>query len=551
MSVDARRLRVMILDNEQRSAEDLKGILPRLFGDLGYDAVCVPTPNAGDVEEWIKRDACDVLFSDLTLGKNVKMGLDHIRKLKSSYPHVFIVACSGMHPSGQEINDRTPHIFDLFVPKLPFLHNIETSTGMGWQEKFKQDFLSKFRIATDIDLFVTDDIKAKIQIPHPDPDKKQYLGEGDIRSLIRQSLWSGPKKDFEFLPNRAQIQPLGGGRSGSLVLRVQLSASSRSLDFVPVILKISPIERAREEHANFQRYVQLILPYNWRIDVMGYGEVRDWGAIAYSVAFGGKKEFAPLTEFIEDSDRKTFNRVVDMIFGANGNIWYDPKFQREVPSLAKHYVLKYFSPDYRLNTAREGLTTFLDGIGAQPQSVDLFDIAGEIFPAPWRALFQRFAHSGTMTVCHGDLNSNNIIVTADGRQITFIDFQETGRGHVFEDFVALESSTRLYFQAERNARPTTAALRARIEAEYLMLSGPNTKLSPTQITLVPYRDLIIRIRAKARSIFPDVDPVEYLYALAAFHYRLARIADLTSTQRLRITACMFAALKKLQDLRVI
>jgi len=551
MSTDARRLRVVILENEQRTIDVLTKILPKIFDELGYDATCVPTRSATQVEDWITRDGCDVLFSDLTLGKNIKTGLDHIRKFKISYPHVFVVACSGDPPSGQEINDRAPHIFDLFVPKHGFLHNIETDTGIGWQDKFKRDFAAKFRMATDIDLSITDDVRAKIRIPHPDPDAKQYLSEADVRSLIRQCLWTGPKRDATFLPNRAQLVPLGGGRSGSLVLKVQLSASSRDIDFVPVVLKISPLERAREERANFQRYVQLILPYNWRIDVMGYGETRDWGGIAYSVAFGGKKDFVPLTEFIVNGDRKTFDLIVEMIFGASGNIWYDPKFQGSVDSLSTHYVRKYFSPDYRLNTAREGLTNFLEKCDVNLQGVDVFDIGGESFPAPWRALLERFDHSGVMTVCHGDLNSNNVIVTTDGQQITFIDFQETGRGHVFEDFVALESSVRLYFQLESSVKLNNRVLRRRIDAESMILSPAPVKVSASYIPLIPYRDLIFHIRDKARSIFPAVDRVEYLYALAAFHYRLARITDLSNAQRLRITACMFAALRSLANLHAV
>ena len=49
----------------------------------------------------------------------------------------------------------------------------------------------------------------------------------------------------------------------------------------------------------------------------------------------------------------------------------------------------------------------------------------------------------TSYICHGDLNSNNILIS-DNNDIVFIDFQNTGCGHVFEDFVVFESCLRLY-----------------------------------------------------------------------------------------------------------
>ena len=41
------------------------------------------------------------------------------------------------------------------------------------------------------------------------------------------------------------------------------------------------------------------------------------------------------------------------------------------------------------------------------------------------------------------MNSNNILIS-DNNDLVFIDFQDTGRGHVFEDFVVFETSIRLY-----------------------------------------------------------------------------------------------------------
>ncbi|NOT39077.1 MAG: phosphotransferase [Alphaproteobacteria bacterium] len=542
-----RSLKVVILENEQNTVQILRRILPKLFLSLNYKAICVDTKDATQVDELIREDRCDVLFCDLTLGSaKVGTGLDHIRRIKSEFPHVFVVACSQESPKLQEVNDRAPHTFDIFLPKESFIYDVEKSNArVGWQEQFRSDFVEKFRIATDIDLEIPEEHRKATRINHPDPAHRgASLEWSDIRTLCRQCLWTGPKLDAQFLPNVARLIPLGGGRSGSLVMRIELSVRDRNLDFVPLVLKISPLDRAREEMANFQRYVRLIVPYRWRVDTVGWGETRLWGAIAYSFAFGDAAKYVSLTDFISKGDQAAFENLADQIFGRSGHIWYNQKFESVTPSLSTHYIKKFFSPDYRLNSARTGLTSFLTNCGIHEH--DGFEIGGTEYPAPWRLLFERLAMAGTMTVCHGDLNSNNIIVTSDAKQITFIDFQDTGRGHVFEDFVALESSVRLYYPSEAT-KLSPVTLRQHIDAESVLLDSfpEGGKLNRQRQSLVPYAGFILKVRERANAIFGKVNPAEYLYALAAFHYRLARIADLTDAQRMRTSACMFAALHRL------
>lgn len=158
-----------------------------------------------------------------------------------------------------------------------------------------------------------------------------------------------------------------------------------------------------------------------------------------------------------------------------------------------------------------------------------------------------------MTVCHGDLNSNNIMVS-DNNDITFIDFQETGRGHVFEDFVTLESSLRIYIDAEMHVAPSQRNLKKLIDAEYALVLRGAARLRRDDRALLPYASLVDQIRSKVmgsdrtKLIFPDVAEAEYWFALAAFHYRLVRMAGVNLTQRMRVAACMFAAWKRLSDL---
>jgi hypothetical protein len=113
---------------------------------------------------------------------------------------------------------------------------------------------------------------------------------------------------------------------------------------------------------------------------------------------------------------------------------------------------------------------------------------------------------------------------------------------VFEDFVALESSVRLYFKVDATAPLTLDQL---IDAEKALLESPTKGRSPTPSPL-PYESLVQRIRESARAVFPDVEDIEYVYALAAFHYRLIRIKELSLPQKTRLLGCMFASIDKLK-----
>jgi hypothetical protein len=530
-----RPLNVVIFEKDASNTKDLEIVIPKLFSEIGYQANVIPTTTVAAVEEKILRDNCHVLFSDLTFGTDWAVGLDHIKALKSKYPDIFVIACSGDQPNIAAVTQRAPHTFDIFAPKYPLI-NATSEVWMRVQEAFERHF----RVATNLDVSVPASVRS-IKVDHP--DEHATLSEREICALVRQCLWSGPNRDTVLLPDKAHLSALGGGRSGSLVAEVRLSVDAEDLAFIPVVLKVSPIERAQLEYANFQRYVKLILPYPWRIDVIGYGETRDWGAIAYSFAFGQQLKYKSLTDFLETGRGDIFTKVVDHIFGSAGNIWYNEKFRASAERLSQFYLAKYFSPEYRREACVRGFSSYLNGLGIEIGATEII-INQATYPVPERALFGRFRHGGTTTICHGDLNANNIMVARNGNQITFIDFQDTGRGHVFEDFVALESSARLYFKIDATENISLGQL---IEAEAQLkvpIAGPPARGIAKRL---PYRDLVIGIRKRAQAAFPSVPLVEYTYALAVFHYRLMRLRDLSAAQKARAAACLFSALKDLEE----
>jgi hypothetical protein len=140
-----------------------------------------------------------------------------------------------------------------------------------------------------------------------------------------------------------------------------------------------------------------------------------------------------------------------------------------------------------------GFSAYMNSLGVV-QGTNEMVIGGISYPSPERALFARFRRPGATTICHGDLNGNNVVVAERGRYITFIDFQDTGRGHVFEDFVALESSARLYFKSDETNDFTLSDI---IAAELVLNHALAKSGSAPSGSVLPYTELVHPIRLRA------------------------------------------------------
>lgn len=152
------------------------------------------------------------------------------------------------------------------------------------------------------------------------------------------------------------------------------------------------------------------------------------------------------------------------------------------------------------------------------------------FPWPHGVLFAADRnHPYHSCILHGDLNTDNIVV---GQDLTLIDFQRTGRGHVYEDLVALESSIRINY-------PPDASFSEILERERLIAVGQ-------QLHKDPYAASIQKIRNAAFRYFGRLeDNATYHFAVAAIGLRLMRTVDLSHVARARITASALWAAKAL------
>jgi hypothetical protein len=110
----------------------------------------------------------------------------------------------------------------------------------------------------------------------------------------------------------------------------------------------------------------------------------------------------------------------------------------------------------------------------------------------------------------------------------FIDFRDTGRGPVFEDFVVFESSIRLQYRANTD-------LEGLIQREKSLIETGDDTSSLWAI--------VGEIRQLAWNNFPMEKRFNYIYGLAVFSFRLLRFSDLESWQKDQVVACLLACLE--------
>jgi hypothetical protein len=433
----------------------------------------------GDV--FIRQEIKPVIKQHLLDGKLVLDSLlDKIsRQLKEDRPHIIICDNKiGLHPAAGQ--------FFLAALKLQFP---EAVTCLLTREKVQSDQFGirvpnpdiiiskgplggadgKYReyVGEQIFKFLTH--KSNISVAWATPfheiftklkdSKGRKATEGEIISLIEQCLY-----DKNLVPQRKNvaIRSLQGGKSGSVVLSCHLAG-----DFhygVTAVIKISKKESAKTEVANYETYVKWVLPYTWKIEVLGTGETEGFGAVCYSFAFDGESKPVSCTELLRQADLSVTSAVCKSIFNPKSKIWYD-QVRHTGKDAGDYFQQSPFFQKPSQITEREDhflrllKSEFGENFSTDDEYISLFSVktkraSHKIFTEDW----------GDVEECisHGDLNSSNILMN-ERQGVAFIDFQHTGFHNIFRDFVSYESSVRIEYSGDLSIRECASAFAKEME----------------------------------------------------------------------------------------
>ena len=277
-----------------------------------------------------------------------------------------------------------------------------------------------------------------------------------LELLLRQIIFRGNQVDQRLQIDGIEFETPTGGRSSSLVVKAIIRTRNGGKT-IPAIIKISPRRLAEKEYTNYHQFVKWHLSHLFRVDVLGYGQTKEFGAIAYSFAFAEEGQSDSVTRYIQQNRYKDLMCIIPKIFELSNRGWYHPSVVEEgnggLINWYKKRLLDFgqeIEGESAMGISRQEFdAVILQVFGGKFLEFNrTVEIEAERYPS-YDQMSRKAPEKFQTCIVHGDFNSNNIIVSENTRgapdRFVYIDFQDTGRGHVFFDFVAFETSLRWYF----------------------------------------------------------------------------------------------------------
>lgn len=437
---------IVVLDDSHEDAENVSRSLLQCFLREDIHIKIETITRASELPALLSTHP-DVVVCDVSLagGDDIK-GLELIQNFKRRHPHIAFAAMTANLDQLAKIDqiEVTP---DFILPKNLLLPVVD--------EQFAKRLISLILQSTRQNRHLTISMSSEIEAALKRTFNWQQKFEREtVDCLIRQVfstnvLPASAAVDFEVSPEQVNLAPsiiehveireFETGRSGSSVFLAIPTVSGQEHD-VSVVLKFCDGDSFVQELRNYVRYVKWTLPYSWRVDVLGVGYAsRKYGVIGYSLAFAGSSDAQTLLKSLEAGDASAVETVIGQIFDDDRKVWYKNPQSAGSQDLRTVLTNRYFGNGQKFNAAKRNA---LDVIGAS----DAFHSWGGDRRSLARALDDTLTRGKLalfqQCICHGDLHAGNVMLSPDGLGMVFIDFQDTGRHHVFTDFVFFENAIR-------------------------------------------------------------------------------------------------------------
>lgn len=275
----------------------------------------------------------------------------------------------------------------------------------------------------------------------------EFVDGGDVARLWQRFNWTRREDPDQLSPEfcdllarlfdeaqQLHLSDLPTGQSGAALLRVDRFYDSNA--GAPVVLKVGKREKIRTEWLNYIQYVDRYVNAFSSVQMKGvFGRVM--GALSYQLIGTPLDRVVNFGEFYARHDVDRIGRALEGLLRETCGRWYD---NREQPRRPRNLIQLYV----------DGLHLVWDEVwdNVAAMGVDLAaptlrfpGLAGTfVNPRHWLESRNYAAYVPVWrAITHGDLNENNIRVTADGH-CWLIDFYRTGWGHILRDVVELETA---------------------------------------------------------------------------------------------------------------
>jgi CheY-like chemotaxis protein len=243
-------------------------------------------------------------------------------------------------------------------------------------------------------------------------------------------------------------EPMGGGKSGAGVLRVQPTFPDIGTGRW-VVVKFGHYLGILQEAENYERFVEPFVGGGRSTKVETVQRTLRLGGIRYSFAGAASDKFEEFGTFYKRSSMEEILRVLDNLFLDTCAAWYDNRGRLEPLDLSADYLALLNLPD--LQALEEPLYHQLKGVQGRERLLFQALGSGMTFPNPLLTMAgRRLVRSTYVCITHGDLNAGNVLVDPNG-STWLIDFLRTSRGHILRDFAKLDVTVRILLLGEDEA----------------------------------------------------------------------------------------------------
>lgn len=447
---------VALFDDDQEELDSAKDALIRIFEDRDV-AVDV---HSFRIDSWTNENARDftslrpeIAIFDNHVGDDPfqeMFGQEVIAKLKPIYPDCVFALLTKVDIKAHSLPNKIPHP-DVILQKHHLEIRAENYSNWVFSELTNR---TQRAMISEIDTTQVEKLLGGLRATDH-RNKRRAIKDKEVISLVEQVCYTGGGP-HENLIDGVRLEPLFGGRSDAVV--TLMSAKNRFGEFqVPSVLKIMRRQAADREAHNHAKYVKWVLPYRWRVDVIGKGFTADFGAVCYSFAHAGGGKPETLDSLVSTGQYGRVRAVVGQIFDPDNRVWYSQKRPQDDDQVSLVAYLgscaPYFTPnideivrerevrDYISQISRfEGVELLGDEASGRVR-IGEYDFASGSLISQYLAV--RDVGRAEICLSHGDLNGSNILVQEGQTEFCFIDFQHTGWHHRSRDFCSLEASIRL------------------------------------------------------------------------------------------------------------
>jgi ActR/RegA family two-component response regulator len=275
----------------------------------------------------------------------------------------------------------------------------------------------------------------------------EFADGHNLDDLLARFNWARREDPFQLQPElydlllrlfrdakHLLIRGLPAGQSGAGVLHVEPDYKSGA--GTPVVVKFGKKEKIRKERDNYDNYVQQFVG-SYSSTQLRHALGWVMGAVSYQLIGTELNTIVSFADYYRQHSAEEVCDALERLFTNTCGRWYD---NRDGGHHSRDF-LKLYESGLHIDWAAVWQGAADTGVDLDKRQIEFPGLAGRyVNPKLWLQANAKNAFiPAWQAITHGDLNEQNILVTAQG-DCWLIDFYRTEPNHILRDVAELETA---------------------------------------------------------------------------------------------------------------